>query len=239
METIKKLFGLWILVSVFAACGVASVSEEQDASSDHAQMILEDGAVSGDAAPESGADAFDEAPAVCNGCFLGAACVPSTPMACGSNSACVRCSVPPAIECQEATCEDGQCGVRNLPDGTGCTGGVCLAGACNQCGANNQWCCPAGNACNPGLACMTSASDSTYHYCVQCGTEGKACCGNGPGSTTVVDGRPVHRNPGGTCNPGLACNAEGACACGHLGETCCGGSSCYEGRCRHDGTCGV
>jgi len=276
-QLIKKIFGLWILCALLAACG-AAVGAGGDASAEQQTLLTPDGAgpvadaaqptddaaladdavTLGDAAPVGDgaqpgadasdaavptdgaprADAFDESPAVCGGCFLGAACVPSTPMACGSNSACVRCPTPRVPECQEATCTDGACGIRNLPNGTGCTGGVCVAGACYACGTSDNECCPAGNRCNPGLTCV-AATGSTFQYCTGCGAAGQACCGSGVGTVTSGGSMPVARNPGGTCNAGLSCNAEGACTCGGLGEACCTGFTCREGRCRHDGTCGV
>lgn len=192
-----------------------------------------------DAAADGAADVeppFEEAPRTCPGCFLGASCVPSTPTACGLNSACIRCPAPRVPECQEATCENGGCGIRNVPDGTGCTGGVCIRGACNRCGSNDTMCCPAPGRCNPGLTCVQN--EGRFQYCVPCGTLGTACCG-GVGTVMTIGGVPVSRNPGGTCDPGLVCNAQGACSCGALGEQCCPGSVCREGRCRLDGRCGV
>lgn len=258
-QLIKKIFGLWILCTLLAACGVA-VGAGGDAAQPTDDAALADDAVTlGDAAPVGDgaqpgadasdaavptdgaprADAFDESPAVCGGCFLGAACVPSTPMACGLNSACVRCPAPRVPECQEATCEGGVCGVRNVPDGTGCTGGVCLRGGCNRCGTNDTACCPAGNRCNPGLTCVAEVG-SSFQYCTPCGGLDGACCGGpGVGTVTRVGAARVVRNPGGTCNAGLSCNAEGACTCGGLGEACCTGFTCREGRCRRDGTCGI
>lgn len=250
---INKFFGLWILCVLLSACG-AAVSVGGDANAEQQPFVATDGAdpeadAASDAASDAVSDAditdgarrpdtFDEAPAVCGGCFLGAACVPSTPMACGSNSACVRCPTPRVPECQEATCIDGACGIRNLPDGTGCTGGVCSRGACYRCGTNDNECCPAGNRCNPGLTCVSPAG-STFQYCTDCGAAGQACCGSGVGTVTSGGSMPVARNPGGTCNAGLSCNGEGACTCGGLGEACCTGFTCREGRCRHDGTCGT
>jgi len=243
---IKKVFTLWIICTLLAACGVATspLDEEEmgDASSEAQPIVTDDAAVQADAAPTGDAasapDAREDASSACNGCFLGATCVPSTPVACGSNSACVRCPAPSVPECQEATCEGGACGIRNLRDGTGCTGGVCARGACNRCGTNDTECCVAGNRCNPGLTCVAAAG-STFQYCIGCGSAGQACCGNGVGTVTSGGSMLVARNPGGTCGVGLSCNAEGACTCGGVGEACCTGAVCREGRCRRDGTCGV
>lgn len=235
---IENRFVLSALFVVAAACsasagtgGDAARVPEGDAAAMPDTTLLWGDVMDVEVPPrDSGVDA------VCSGCFLGAACVPASPTQCGFNSACVRCAPPPVAECQEATCDDGVCSVRNVPDGTGCTGGVCLRGGCNRCGTNDTACCPAPNRCNPGLTCV--ANDISFQYCVPCGALGAACCG-GVGTVRTVGGVPVARNPGGTCDVSLSCNAEGACSCGALGEACCTGSMCREGRCRRDGTCGT
>lgn len=248
MRVLKSLFTLWILF-VLVGCGVSTGPLDPDnddaagadASSESQQLVTEDGAIV-DRDAQAPADQTqpppDGATGQCNGCFLGTQCVPSTPVACGSNSACVRCPAPRVPECQEATCLEGACGVRNVPDGTGCTGGVCLGGACNLCGSNDTACCAAGNRCNPGLTCVAAAG-SSFEYCTRCGGAGQACCATGVGTVTSGGSMPIARSPGGTCDPGLSCNAEGACTCGGLGEACCTGFTCRQGRCRHDGTCGT
>jgi len=245
MNIIKKFFSLWVLCLLSAACGVV-ISPGDDAGEDQFPVTPDDGATESDAAQVDAARASDastppavDGPAACLGCFLGAACVPSTPMQCGSNSACVRCPAPRVPDCQEATCESGACAIRNRPDGTGCTGGVCVAGACQMCGTNDTACCTAGNRCNPGLTCVAEVG-SSFQYCTPCGALDGACCG-GPrvGTITRVGTARIVRNPGGSCGTTLTCNAGGACSCGLLGELCCPGSMCREGRCRHDGTCGV
>jgi len=76
---------------------------------------------------------------------------------------------------------------------------------CHRCGNRNEACCLVNDrpTCNGGLAC----TDETCQTPVECGTEGKPCCGGLFGS----------------CNNGLRCTDDGVrCErCGQIGMRCC------------------
>lgn len=167
----------------------------------------------------------------------GSASDSSSPVADGSapvEASCGSCPAVPDSQCADPVCENGRCGVRNLPDGTGCPGGACIVGRCNRCGTDQQQCCPGTSRCNPGLTCVRN--DAAFEYCVGCGGAGQACCG---GLGVAHDPGPTFTNPGGSCNAGLSCNAGGTCSCGLIGQACCEGNTCSEGRCFRDGRCGT
>lgn len=144
-------------------------------------------------------------------CCYGGSCVPSG-SSCGVTAAGGMCAAGRCSACggKGQAC----CGATCYGPGTRCD----PSGLCVPCGAVNDVCCAAAVPCSPGAVCTASGR------CDACGAAGGACCAGGQcaGSGCCLAGRCV--GPGNACTSfgvsyGLC--ADGQCACGRQGQSCC------------------
>src|SRR5262249_51891710 len=102
---------------------------------------------------------------------------------------------------REPCCGNDVCsGTLICDDSHPTTEALCRVGV--GCGLEGQTCCP-GRRCQAAPNCDNGV-------CKPWGATGQECCGIGTSSP---------------CDPGNVC-ANGTCACGGLGQPCCGGNSC-------------
>jgi hypothetical protein len=120
------------------------------------------------------------------------------------------CATPsdcPASECQQALCDEGVCGVTNLPSRQACSAGICDgSGSCVACLGNDD--CPSG-PCQSQLCvaerCINGVQDGSETD-VDCGG-GCAPCGSGAGCVLPGD------CASGTCDGFVCavCASQGDC----------------------------
>jgi hypothetical protein len=161
---------------------------------------------------------------VCN--RAGTACICRTPSQC-----------PPPSVCQQATCANGECGVRDAPNGTRCQtaqgSGICCGGTCEVAACTDNSQCPAtapvcsGGVCHHPYGCTAvldacragnpqRCPDNPNGYCF--GANGAQFCHGAPypyqcrSSTQVCCGCP----PGQYCvrlDGPRCCDGRGSYAC--------------------------
>ena len=158
------------------------------------------------------------------------------------NLACVQASDCGAGDCQIASCEEGRCGVVNVPGGEACNLGVSDGqGLCQGC--VNDTDCPSG-ACVSNQCVATTCTNGVQDPSetgIDCGGDCAPCQ---PGGDCTEDGDCSSGNcanmvcqpcSGGSCPPSHYCASSGQCEQQKpLGAACDDDQECQSFECRDD-----
>jgi hypothetical protein len=174
-------------------------------------------------------------------------------LVCNDMGQCVGCNnpaqCPMALECKQATCDKGTCGVQDKNAGTPCGAGICNgSGACVQC-VNNDDCGGPSEICS-NSTCVLSCPDGMTNgdeTDMDCGGDACPPCGDGK-SCDVGDDCSSKSCKGGVCvqpacDDNVKNGAETDTDCGGptcskcaTGDTCLAGTDCQSAVCT-GGTC--